>query len=213
MQALFSSLCRKWGFHWIGVQDSHEAVETVLRERPDLIVLDVQMPGLDGFQVLKLVKADARLADIPVVIMTGSQTDVPSKVAGLSGGAVDYLIKPVDPDELLARIQGYLDRRRQAATLAQEREIQAVRKTATFLNHSINNLLATIQIVAELDAEEGSDTADTRMGVISEKVRSIAEIVQKLKDIRQFITTSYVGAEEMLDIDGSTRPPEGGEEG
>ena len=70
---------------------------------PDVILLDVEMPGIDGFQVLRALKSDAELKDIPVVFLT-SRSDIDDVVAGLRGGAHDYLKKPFEHVELLARV-------------------------------------------------------------------------------------------------------------
>ncbi|MBV9659553.1 MAG: diguanylate cyclase [Acidimicrobiales bacterium] len=70
---------------------------------PDTVLLDIEMPALDGYQVLTALKADPRLADIPVVFLTG-RTDIEDIVEGLRLGAHDYLRKPFEPSELLARV-------------------------------------------------------------------------------------------------------------
>ena len=70
---------------------------------PDVILLDVEMPGIDGFQVLRALKSEDELKDIPVVFLT-SRSDIDDVVAGLRGGAHDYLKKPFEHVELLARV-------------------------------------------------------------------------------------------------------------
>lgn len=83
--------------------DGDAALELCRQTPPDVVLLDIEMPGLDGYQVLAALKSDARLRDIPVVFLTsrGGMDDV---VAGLRGGAHDYLKKPFEPAELLARV-------------------------------------------------------------------------------------------------------------
>ena len=71
---------------------------------PDLILLDVMMPGLDGFETCKLLKADSRTAQIPVIFLTASSSEV-DEVLGLELGADDYIQKPISPRKLLARIK------------------------------------------------------------------------------------------------------------
>ena len=79
------------------------ALEHCRRDPPDVILLDVEMPGIDGFQVLRALKSDTELKDIPVVFLT-SRSDIDDVVAGLRGGAHDYLKKPFEHVELLARV-------------------------------------------------------------------------------------------------------------
>ncbi|MET0461145.1 MAG: diguanylate cyclase [Ilumatobacteraceae bacterium] len=85
--------------------DGDSALAVCAQERPDAILLDIEMPGLDGYQVLARLKADDDLCDIPVVFLTG-RTDTADMVAGIRAGAHDYLKKPFESSELLARIGG-----------------------------------------------------------------------------------------------------------
>lgn len=82
-------------------------LDAVRRERPDLILLDVEMPGVSGFDVCRELKADAELCLIPIIFLTGS-IDTGNKVKGLDLGAVDYLTKPFDAFELRARVRAAL---------------------------------------------------------------------------------------------------------
>jgi DNA-binding response OmpR family regulator len=89
------------------VEDGGAAFEAALQINPDLILLDVMMPVLDGFAVLKQIKADPRTRDIPVIMLTarGHEKDV---VTGLSTGADDYVVKPFNFPELIARVNAAL---------------------------------------------------------------------------------------------------------
>jgi diguanylate cyclase (GGDEF)-like protein len=83
--------------------DGIAAVERCTAVRPDVVLLDIEMPGLDGYQVLARLKADPELRDIPVVFLT-SRSGMADVVAGLDAGAHDYLRKPFEPPELVARV-------------------------------------------------------------------------------------------------------------
>jgi two-component system cell cycle response regulator len=91
------------GYLVIEAEDGPSALAQCRRHLPDVVLLDVEMPGLDGYQVLAELKADAELTNIPVVFLTG-RTGMDDIVAGLRGGAHDYLKKPFEPAELLARV-------------------------------------------------------------------------------------------------------------
>jgi two-component system, cell cycle response regulator len=91
------------GYTVIDAVDGAEALRLSRRRPPDVVLLDVEMPGLDGFEVLALLKADKALKDIPVVFLSGN-TSMGDVVAGLRGGAHDYLKKPFETAELLARV-------------------------------------------------------------------------------------------------------------
>jgi Response regulator containing a CheY-like receiver domain and a GGDEF domain len=81
-----------------------EALEKVAAESPDLVLLDVMMPGMDGFEVCSKIKADPKLAHIPVVMVT-ALTDAEDKVRGLEAGADDFLSKPINDTALMARVR------------------------------------------------------------------------------------------------------------
>lgn len=88
-------------------QSGAEALEQAASWSPDIILLDVMMPGMDGFETCRALKADEALAHIPVIFMTGL-TDSDHVVKGLEAGGVDYVTKPIDPKALLARIKVHL---------------------------------------------------------------------------------------------------------
>jgi CheY-like chemotaxis protein len=87
--------------------NGREALDKIQREQPDLILLDLTMPVLDGFAVLSQVKADNDLRNIPVIIISAA-SDSRSIVRGIKQGADDYLTKPVDPDHFHQKVKEYL---------------------------------------------------------------------------------------------------------
>ncbi len=90
------------------VADSGEgALARMERVRPDLVLLDVNMPGLDGYDTCRLLKADSRWREVPVLFLT-AQGDPLDKVRGFEVGAVDYITKPLHPQEVLARVRAHL---------------------------------------------------------------------------------------------------------
>ena len=89
--------------------DGATALKIAGEERPDIILLDVMMPGMDGFETCRRLKADPVTAHIPVVMVT-ALSDTEDRVRGLDAGAEDFLTKPVDPDFLYQRLLAWLDR-------------------------------------------------------------------------------------------------------
>lgn len=86
-----------------------EALQAAREEQPALVVLDLMLPELSGFEVLERIRADRALADIPVLMLT-ARRDEPDRVQGLSLGADDYLVKPFSPQELVLRVRNILRR-------------------------------------------------------------------------------------------------------
>jgi DNA-binding response OmpR family regulator len=95
------------GLEVLASRDGAEGLRTLYTRRPDLVVLDVGLPGLDGWQVLERLR---ELTDVPVLMLTGRDSEM-EKVRGLKAGADDYVTKPFGPQELLARIETLLRRR------------------------------------------------------------------------------------------------------
>src|SRR5690606_36883482 len=88
---------------------------------PDLILLDVMMPGLDGFETCHRLKANPDYTDVPVFFMTALGDPI-DKVRGLQAGAADYIAKPIFPDEVIARIRVHLELRDRNRELAEQNE-------------------------------------------------------------------------------------------
>ncbi|MEH2310559.1 MAG: response regulator [Nostoc sp.] len=104
------------GFEVATEMDGKRALKQAESILPDLILLDVMMPGIDGFETCKKLKQNSATCDIPVIFMTAN-SDTDSKVTGLSIGAVDYITKPFHEEELLARIKTHLQLRNLTKTL------------------------------------------------------------------------------------------------
>jgi diguanylate cyclase (GGDEF)-like protein/PAS domain S-box-containing protein len=111
-------------FNVLVAQDGKEGLERAQLVKPDLILLDVMMPGLDGFQTCRRLKSTERTRDIPVMFMT-ALTDTSDKVKAFEVGAVDYVSKPFQVEELLARIRTHLTlRAMQEQLIAQNAKLQ-----------------------------------------------------------------------------------------
>jgi two-component system, LuxR family, sensor kinase FixL len=116
LQVLFKTL-EGSGYRLLAARDGEAAIYTAKRAKPALILLDVMMPGMDGFEVCERLKADPETADI-VIIFLSALTDSQSKVHGLAIGGVDYIAKPFQSDEVLARVRTHIKIHRLEQALA-----------------------------------------------------------------------------------------------
>ncbi len=89
------------GFEVLAAYDGDTAVHVIRRERPDLLLLDLMLPGKDGWEITRLVRNDAALAHIPIIMLT-ARVDDTDKIVGLELGADDYVTKPYNPREVVA---------------------------------------------------------------------------------------------------------------
>ncbi|SPF48822.1 Alkaline phosphatase synthesis transcriptional regulatory protein PhoP [Candidatus Desulfosporosinus infrequens] len=107
IQELVRYSLEKEGFTVITASDGEQGLDLVRREKPDLIILDLTLPTIDGFDVCKLLRAQKDTVTIPIIILS-ARDDVADKVIGLELGADDYITKPFSPRELSARIKARL---------------------------------------------------------------------------------------------------------
>ncbi len=114
--ALLTCTLRDRGYVVRPVPNGALAFRAAVAQPPDLVLLDVAMPGLDGFEVCALLKADPRLSDIPVIFLT-AHTDTAEKVRAFEVGGIDYVTKPFRCEEVVARVETHLELRRQKREL------------------------------------------------------------------------------------------------
>ncbi len=108
IRRILQFLLQNEGFEVEMAEDGLKAVELIRDFRPDLVLLDVMMPHMDGFAVLEHIRENFETSSIPVIMLT-AKGEVSDKVRGLRGGANDYMIKPFDQDELLLRVSNLLN--------------------------------------------------------------------------------------------------------
>ncbi|GLK91904.1 response regulator [Pseudomonas turukhanskensis] len=125
--ALLSDALDRAGYMVLVALDGASALERMQRRRPDVVLLDAMMPGLDGFETCRRIKAQAELADIPVLFMT-ALCDSEHVVEGFAAGGIDYVTKPIRPDEVLARVAAHL---RTARSLQSARSVPTLKPVPT----------------------------------------------------------------------------------
>jgi DNA-binding response OmpR family regulator len=106
---LVQSYLEQAGYVVLTAADGATALRTIRSERPDLVVLDLMLPDTDGWAITRTVRSDASLAGLPIVMLTARVEDT-DKIVGLELGADDYIAKPFNPRELLARVRAVLRR-------------------------------------------------------------------------------------------------------
>ena len=109
---LMETLLRKAGYRVLLAEDGSEAFDLAKREHPDLVLSDVRMPNINGFDLCRLLRADHRLRSVPVLLVSAQERNTTSIVAGLRAGADDYLEIPFDPARLVAKVARLLERSR-----------------------------------------------------------------------------------------------------
>jgi PAS domain S-box-containing protein len=152
LEVLFNFLA-DYGFKILVAEDGESAIEKAEYASPELILLDILMPGIDGFETCRRLKVNESTRDIPVIFMTALSETV-DKVKGLQVGAVDYITKPLQHEEVLARVQTHLRLRNltkqlQAQNLQLEQEIKQRQQQQSALRQSEERFRQVIESVKD----------------------------------------------------------------
>ncbi len=140
---LVSDYLAEHGFELMLTRSGEQALEKARLATPDLVLLDLRMPGMDGFEVCRRLKLDPSTAAIPVIFMT-AEDETAQKVTGFALGAVDYITKPIQREELLARIQHQLQLHRlQKALFYKTQDLAAKNAELEAYAHTIAHSLKT----------------------------------------------------------------------
>jgi len=150
MIKLISDILREAGYDVVAASNAQDGINRVKEEKPDLVLLDVVMPGMDGFEACKILRDDESNNLMPIIMLT-AQDNEDDKLTGLELGADDYIIKPFNPRELLSRVRNTLkriDRNRWANPLT---GLQGNLEIQAEINYRIAKKEAFSVIYADLD--------------------------------------------------------------
>ncbi len=160
----------------LAAEDGESAVERAVYAQPDLILLDIMMPGIDGFETCHRLKLQETTKDIPVIFMT-ALAETEHKVKGLAGGAVDYITKPFQREELLARIAIHLHIRELTNRLQEANETLELRVAERTADLAVANRELEEEIAGRQKAQEALEALNNSL---EERIAtSVAELRQK----------------------------------
>jgi DNA-binding response OmpR family regulator/DNA-binding CsgD family transcriptional regulator len=145
--AMLTDAASAAGFRVLLAEDGERALRLAEKARPDLILLDVLMPGLDGLATCRQLKTNSVTREIPVIFVTALGETV-DKVAGLEAGGVDYVTKPLQPAEVLARVRVHLELRRLRAEL--QAEVTRRKEAEQALRHSLDRAVLVVSLEGEV---------------------------------------------------------------
>lgn len=199
-----AGLLRLEGFDVTRACDGPSALMAARGGCVDVVVLDVVLPGLDGFEVCRRLRTDPATAALTIVMLTGLD-DTASKLAGLTDGADEYLVKPVTSRELATRIRKRLEARDAHAVEVREQRKQAIGEIATAICHEINSpLTAAIgRVDLALLSPDLPGEARSDLRACQESLVRICEILGRLDEVRDR-TVPYVGSATMIDLGAGT---------
>jgi len=171
--------------------DGQEALDIVKEEMPDLILLDIMMPDMDGFEVCSILKSDEKTREIPIIFVT-ARTETVDKVKGLELGAVDYITKPFEETEVLARVRTqirlktmYEQNLKYHQALLHSQRVTLTDTLAKGMLHNINNLMVGIVGYVQLLKMEMSSEGKSveKVNKILQATQNVNEFVQKFSSL------------------------------
>jgi DNA-binding response OmpR family regulator len=227
---LLANLLKTSGYNSKTVPNGKLIIEVLQQEKaelPSLILLDLAMPDINGLEILERIKADTNLPYIPIIVTTAS-VESENRIVGLQRGADDYLTKPINKPELLARVRSLLrlkslydEKTRllsevqsaynqlnmtQAELMESEKkkaQMEGMITTAAAICHEMSQPLTsgliTLQFLHQANTEKDPD-----LEAIEQSLLQARAILDKLRVLTRYETKTYLGRERILDIDRSS---------
>lgn len=195
------------GYEVITAYDGNSGLEKAFSSLPDLILLDVMMPDISGFEVCKILVSDERTKHIPVILVTAKALPEDTK-AGLEAGAFDYIKKPFNRVELMARVKSALklsDANQQLLELEKSNTYVATVVTA---NHKIKQPLTLLSLSSaaiknELEKDQFSkESILNRIKYIDAAIKDINDVLSKLNSITKPKLSDYAKDVKMVKVEG-----------
>lgn len=200
LNVLFKALSNE-NYKLLAAKNGEEAIKRAEYALPDLILLDVLMPGINGFETCKLLKENEKTREIPVIFMTAlSETE--NKVKGFEAGAVDYVTKPIQYEEVLLRVQTHLtiqelkkslqeknkelEERNQLLDYALQKEMELNKLKSRFIylaSHDLKNPLSIIILMSRMLSDELEPGEEDKYDKLEKIIKSGKFISQLLDDI------------------------------
>ena len=177
---LLHKVLGKAGYRTLKAYNGEEAVKLTRENKPDLILLDIMMPVMDGFTACKIIKKDDSTKHIPILMLTAKQ-EIPDKIKGLEIGADDYITKPFDFRELLARIKSRLKLVREHQRNVSQVRHRALSRMVAGMEHEIRNPVVSIGGFARrmLDAFPDDDRKKEYARVILKETERIERMIKE----------------------------------
>jgi signal transduction histidine kinase len=188
---VIAHMLKGMGFAITFAKSGYEALEKLKSNPPNLVLLDISMPGMDGYEVCERIKNDPETEDIPVIFVT-ARDNPEDVVMGFEKGAVDYLTRPVNSAELKARVMTHLELKSSRDIIRQQNrelwELNASKdKFLSILAHDLKNPIAGLMTISELTAKMYSSLTDTeRLNYIKEIHSSAERVLNILEDLLQW---------------------------
>jgi signal transduction histidine kinase len=190
------ALLQRDGLHCLKARSGEEALELLLVHDVALALLDVQMPGMDGFELAEFMRGNERARHIPIIFLTAGSADLQRRFRGYEAGAVDFIQKPIEADILRSKANVFFDLYQQRRQIVAQRDELAMLAQAlqgadrrkneflAILGHELRNpIMALGAGLHLLERREGTEAARSIRGQMDRHVRHVSRLVEDLLDI------------------------------
>src|SRR5262245_1311979 len=200
------------GFEVVYVDSGQKALEQVKGLVPDIVLLDIVMPEVDGFEVCRQIRELPECRNLIVIMLTAKE-EVEDKIKGIDIGANDYIVKPFGLSELfevVARVNRFLDTKHSYLRRVEEEKFNTLRGAANTVCHEINNPLTTIVgsarvLAKQLSGQDVSDELKLETASILEAALRIQNITHQFARAIRVVTTEPVPGVRMIDLQASSK--------
>lgn len=170
-----------YGYNFAIATNGEETLKLLEKEEPDLILLDIMLPDIDGFEICRRIKADSKTADIPVIFLT-AKIELEDKIRGFKLGAVDYITKPFEEEEVVARVQTHLKLRKTEKKLRQLNS--AKDKFFSIISHDLKNTFTILLGYSDVLEEDFHIISDSEkqdyISAISSTTKGVYALLENL---------------------------------
>lgn len=207
------ALLRRDGLVLLKARSGEEALELMLAHEVALALLDVQMPGMDGFELAELMRGNERTRHVPIIFVTASTTDSQRKFRGYEAGAVDFIQKPIEWDILRSKTQVFFDLHRQRQQIASQRDklealAASLQKADRYKNqflailaHELRNPLTPLRMGLDvLRSQPASEKAARIHNVMDRQLVHLVRLVDDLLDVSRVSQGKIVLHTERVDV-------------
>lgn len=210
-------LLRRDGLELLKARSGTEALELLLQYDVALALLDVQMPGMDGFELAELMRGTERTRSVPIIFLTAGTGDARRRFRGYEAGAVDFLQKPIEPDILRSKANVFFDLRRQHRLLEIQRDELLVRSEAlkeadkrkdeyiATLAHELRNPLSPIKVSIQLLRNATPEKAAEIVTIIERQTDHLVRLVDDLLDVSRFAQGKIDLQREVMSLQSSVQ--------
>ena len=205
------SILGQQGYRTVSANSGVESIKAISEFDPDLVLLDIHMPEMNGIEVCKALRQGEHIVDIPIIFVTANTEDDILREAFESGGT-DYIRKPINSMELLTRIKSALIEKKLLESYVGEERLKGILEMAGAVCHEINQPMQAISGYSEILLMAVSEENPLYKNVkkIKEQVIRMGEITRKLGGVTRYETKNYVGDTKIIDIDKASGLVTGG---